>query len=143
MVSHENGDFPENSQHVPEPGLHTSARLETIPAGCQSPHALGWATHPPTAAEAQRPSGACAIYHSPLECVKPTSLSLTAEGTNEEPQGTASSREHAQRKSRRCVCAQDNQRYSRVKTCLAHGGREVWGPRTGHHPPRPPRWAPF
>lgn len=64
MVSHENWDFPENSQNVPKLGLHTSARLETINAGCQSLHVLGWATHPPTAAETQRPSKACAIYHS-------------------------------------------------------------------------------
>lgn len=82
------------------------------------------------------------ITHT-LACFKPTSLSFTAKGTKEEPQGTASSREHAQHKSRRCVCAQDNQSYSHVKTCLAPGGREVWASCTGHYPPRPPRWPPF
>lgn len=66
---------------------------------------------------------------------QPTSLSLTAKGTKEEPQGTASRCEHAQHKRRKCVWAQDNQSYSHVQTCLAHGGREVWGPCTGHYPP--------
>lgn len=69
----------------------------------------------------QRPSKACAGYHSHTSMFQ-THFSHSQPRDQRGAQGTASSPDHAQHKRGRCACAQDNQSYSRVKTCLAPGG---------------------